>query len=141
MKQATFLISAFLFLFSCSQKTASSNNNIWENHARLKYGEHDIMYKKNNDNNYVLCIREVKYNTGTFLNHIDFFVFEIKTQKTLYEGAVDNGRLKWFDNQHLELMHIPEAPPPQGNKDHRLIELINVLTGEKTTPQYEYDPQ
>ena len=97
-----------------------------ENLAKEKFGENFIV-EKNNTGSFFLCYknREAKNQLHTLLH---YFIYEVKSQKIIYEEKINNAAVKWFDEHHVEILVNPEII--SGDDDETTF-ILNVITKEK----------
>lgn len=128
----TFLILLGFMLTQC--KSTSANKNDTPKNATLKklgeenYGA-DAKYITSPKKSYVLCYKQEKGSNTKNKNHTktDFFVFETKSNKTVYASSVSNGYVKWFSDYQLEIFIIPGLMPANKTKDD-FITIYNLKT-------------
>lgn len=56
-----------------------------------------------------------------------FIVLNVESGKIIYEGRIEAGYVKWFDDEHLE-MFSPPGIIRQGQDKNELIKILNVDT-------------
>lgn len=122
-----------LFGFMLTQcKSSSANKNETPKNAILKklgeesYGA-DAKYITSPNKSYVLCYKQEKGSVKQAQTKTDFFVFDAKSNKTVYASSVSNGYVKWFSDYQLEVFIVPGLMPANKTKDD-FITIYNLKT-------------
>ncbi len=132
MKTLRIFIPLFAILFfNCStSKINNSNYEQLENTAKDKFNkDYNISY--NEDKTYAICVKQVKITPSLPSPPLNFFIYDIKNEKILYQSNLANGRVAWKNNEQVEIETIPGIvtgfEPPDTFKDIYDVHLQKIL--------------
>ena len=74
--------------------------------ARQKY-ESALKYLFNSDKSYVICMKESKRYPTDILPSLRYFVYDIKSDKIVFEDAPGDAKIKWLSSYQIEVVVIP----------------------------------
>lgn len=138
MKSNYFLFFALwssIFLVQCkSSQNTSEKQDALEGLISNEIGQ-EVDQSYNADKTRVLAIGEIK--NGEKANDSaripkKYIVIDVEAKSILYQGNIEAGYAKWLDNDNIEVFSPLGIMLENQNKDD-LIQVINVVSGEKTT--------
>lgn len=92
----------------------------------------NLEFIENEDNTFVLCKATTLGNVMQPRDFIQYAVYNIKTNELVYEGSIDGGHVKWYDNQRLEIYQL-EGIPIQGMTREDMIKIYDIVEKTQTT--------
>lgn len=113
VKQLSFFGFSLVLIFIMCRSTAKNENlptneTNYKSIAEAKY-KNNIEYVFNFSQNKVLCIHKTKSTPNFPQYRVQFFVFDLNENKTIYEDNLNGGSIKWFNDQQLEILLSPEV--------------------------------
>ncbi|NWF88706.1 MAG: hypothetical protein HXY50_04500 [Ignavibacteriaceae bacterium] len=102
-----FIIIQLFFLIGCCAKSPEIfSSGDGEKLAAEKFGK-DYSAIKNSTGNYVLYFKdEVNKNDPHF--QLFYFVFDLKKESIVLTDTLQDAKIKWLDDDHLEIRISPE---------------------------------
>ena len=99
---------SLLIVYSCvsSEDKSTEGERMYEKSAIEKYGD-NIKYLFNAAHTYVLCIKQAQAGTEQPFPPLKFFVYDLDSEKIVYEESLANGSVKWRNDYQLEITIIP----------------------------------
>jgi hypothetical protein len=112
-----------MFLISCgpsSQKAdLQKNEKDYKSIAEAKYKK-NITYVFNSSKNKVLCLHQTRSTASFPQSRLQFFVYDLEKNETVYEDELNGGSVAWLNDQQLEIQLSPEMvigdEPPENFK-------------------------
>jgi len=97
----------------------------------LKKYHSQVVYKLNPDKTYVLCVK--KQNPKPFVpkqfTQLRFFVYDLKTNKLIFEDSLENGHVQWENSNQIKVTITPEIVKDIEVKEYGYR--YNVITRKK----------
>lgn len=107
MKYAIYImICSSLLLLSCINGKKQTTNYSYKAISEEKL-DGDVEYTFSNDSSYVLAFVERKGTAKQPQNLINFIVHDLKAEKVVYEDAVENGSVSFYNEHALKIITIP----------------------------------
>ena len=105
-----------VFLFSCGTPEKSTNQNDvtreqvkllkkYEEIARDKFSNDDLIYIPNLNNTLMLCLSHIKPTSENPFPSFNFFVYDLEKEEIIYEDSQENGNINCKNNEKL-IIHI-----------------------------------
>lgn len=126
-------------LASCAPAKTDSNSVAsvakYKKLAVDKY-EDNITYRVNLTHSYVLCYQQSRPTSLNPFPPVQFFVYDIKNERVLFEDSLANGSIKWLNNYQIQVSMIPGIVTGDEVADQKLPGYIyDVKLQRKLYPQ------
>jgi len=126
-------------LASCAPaKTDSKSVASVDNYRKLavdKYKD-NITYRVNLTHSYVLCHKQSRPTSLNPFPPVQFFVYDLKQERVLFEDSLANGSLKWLNDFQIQVSTIPGIVTGDEEADKNLLGYIyDVKLQRKLYPQ------
>lgn len=100
------LLFAILFCQCSSSEIGKYNYEQLDNTAKEKFTKnYNITFNKNQT--YAICLKRVKTSPPMPSPPLNFFIYDIKNEKIIYQSSLANGRVSWKNNEQVEIETIP----------------------------------
>ncbi len=126
------LISLFQLGCSNKNKTLSENprsTNMVEKRA-LEWLVNDISITYNADSSMALMVKKPPMDPRNPMPTIRAIVYDIKSDKAMYDKAIPQGSIKWADNDHVYIVSLP-GTVQKGKEDEDPGYFIHVKTNKR----------
>lgn len=110
------LFITFLLLTGCfvTQKTFSEQDVNLKKLSVEKFGaSFHILY--NNKRSFALVLKQEKSSVQNPKPVLQFFIYEMKKDKIIFEESVPAGKIKWKTNNQIEVIVTPETISTEDN--------------------------
>ena len=101
----------------------------YETIAIERYKER-IEYIFNESKTHVLCMKTSKPTTKMPKSTVSFFVFDLNSEKIVFEDAIADGSLRWINDRQLEIVQ-KTGTVSKKDPDRRQGYLFDLDTGKK----------
>ncbi len=108
-----------------AKKESNSGESV-ENYKKLavdKYKD-NITYQINLTHLYVLCHKQSRSTSRNPFPQVQFFVYDLKNEKVLFEDSLVNGSVKWLNDYQIQVSTIPGIVTGEEEADKKLMGYI-----------------
>ncbi len=114
-------------LASCAltKKDSDSVDSV-ETYKKLaidKYKD-SVTYRVNSTDTHVLCYQQSKPILQSSFPRLQFFVYDLKNEKVLFEDSLANARIKWLNDDQIQISTIPGIVTGDEEADKKLTGYI-----------------
>ena len=114
-------------LASCASAKKDSNSvDSVEKYRKLavdKYKD-NITYRVNLTHSYVLCYKQSRPTSQNPFPPVQFFVYDLKNEKVLFEDSLANASIKWLNDYQIQVSTIPGIVTGDEEADKKLMGYI-----------------
>ena len=107
-------------------KKDSNSGESAENYEKLavdKYKD-NITYQINLTHLYVLCHKQPRSTSRNPFPPVQFFVYDLKNERVLFEDSLANGSVKWLNDYQIQVSTIPGIVTGDEEADKKLMGYI-----------------
>ncbi|MBL6445046.1 hypothetical protein JMN32_01920 [Fulvivirga sp. 29W222] len=123
------ILFGFVFFLACvNGKTQTSN---YKSISEEKLSG-QIEYVFSPDSSYVMSFVEIKGTAKHPQNNIKYIVHDLKTDKVVYEDALDNGSVSFYNDHAIQIIMIPGIMR-EGQSSDDFTYVYDLKTKEKKT--------
>jgi hypothetical protein len=94
--------------------------------AEEKFGD-EYNFVENQNGKFILCYK-IWEDKNQLHSSLHYFVYEAYQNEIIYEEKLNDSKIKWLDDQNLEITNTPEVI---SGDDNITVFILNVLTKEK----------
>lgn len=124
---------AILMLISCGSSKKESarltRNEAYKVVAAQKYNA-PIQHLFNDTKSHVLCFNQTRASTRNPFPSLSFFIYDLKSEKVIYEETLDNGRVLWLNENQVQITVIPGVIT-SAHKKEDTIYIYDLKTGQR----------
>ena len=124
---------AILMLISCGSSKRESarltRNEAYKVVAVRKF-KAPIRYIYNDTKSHVLCFNQAKASTRNPFPSLSFFIYDLKSEKVIYEETLDNGSVLWLNENRVQITVIPGVIT-SAHKKEDTIYIYDLKTGQR----------
>ncbi len=114
-------------LASCAPAKTDSNSVAsvakYKKLAVDKYKD-NITYRVNLTHRYVLCYKQSRPTSLNPFPSVQFFVYDLKQERVLFEESLPNGSIKWLNDDQIQVSTIPGIVTGDEEADKKLLGYI-----------------
>ncbi len=130
LKHFLICIACILWPLACtSTRPGQSNTNSYQTLALQKYGE-GVKFTPNTTGNLMLCVKAGEQTAQFPYPSAKFFVFELTTNKMLYEDEVGQGSVWWLNDREIKIRTISGILKDIEQREEGFR--VDVFTGQKS---------
>ena len=112
----------------------------FERIANEKFGQ-GVSFAPNPSGPLVLCYRARKPTSQAPQRTIDFLVYDVASDKIVYEESLPDGEVAWKDGRHLQITIRPGIIPGEDAQQQPVSYLVDVLTHQRTPLSEDLPPR
>ena len=120
------LTIGFTLAYCALAKKDSNSADSVDNYKELavdKYTD-NITYRRNLTHIYVLCYKQSRPTIQDPFPPLQFFVYDLKNEKVLFEDSLAKGSIKWLNDYQIQVSTIPGIVTGDEEADKKLMGYI-----------------
>ena len=143
IKSINILFLPILLIAACcsSNKTSKKIINNIPTYKKIAEGKYDNQYRTifNSDSTYLFVCAAPKNVNKVLPPPLRFFIYNNKTGKVIFEDNLTNGKVKWINNQQIQVSTSPEIISGKEEENKKMYGYIYDVTKQKKLPRLDLD--
>lgn len=143
IKSINILFLPILLIAACCSSSETSkkliiNTPAYEKIAEGKYNNH-YRTSFNSDSTYLFVCASPNKSNNMPPAPLKFFVYDYKNEKVIFEDNLTNGKVKWINNQQIQVSTSPEIISGKEEENKKMYGYIYDVTKQKKLPRLDLD--